>query len=122
MGFNKLLINSIKLLMVNSVLTTLLTFYMCIDLQKKKNFLHAHMDLACTCSTTLDKSKMHSLWDTGVVNKQRGCVVAWKVASRLKNKGQLKIIDIKVQNTPLLLKFLVHYFSDKKNDYWKSNL
>jgi hypothetical protein len=49
--------------------------------------------------------------------RKGGCLVAWDSATRPKDQGGLGIIDLRAQNTALLLKFL-HKFYNKKDLSW----
>lgn len=64
MGINKLLNYSARLLMVNSVLTALPTFYMCT--------LH----ISAAIIEQIDKYRKHELWDNGDINRNGTCLVA----------------------------------------------
>jgi hypothetical protein len=65
----------------------------------------------------MDKYRKHCLWNRGDINKKRGCLVAWKNATRTKNQGGLDILDLRAHNITLLLKH-PHKFYNKKDIPW----
>lgn len=77
MGINKMLSYDGRLLMVNSVLSSLPTFYMCT--------LH----LPASVIEQIDKYRKHELWDNGDINRNGSCLVSWKKACRPKDQGGL---------------------------------
>lgn len=105
MGINKLLSYDGRLLMVNSVLSSLPTFYMCT------------LQLPASIIDQIDKYKKHELWDNGDINRKGSCLVAWKKACRPKNQEGLGIINLRAQNNALLLKFL-HKFYNQEDLPW----
>jgi hypothetical protein len=105
LGLNRLLSYQGRLILVNSILTALPSFYMC-SLKMPINIL----DQA-------DKYRKRSFWNRGDVNRKGGCLVAWKKATRPKNQGGLGVIDLRAQNKALLLKFL-HKFYNKADIPW----
>lgn len=106
MGLNKLLSYSGRLLMVNSVLSSLPTFYMCT------------LKLPASIIDQIDKYRKHELWDNGYINRKGTCLVVWKKACRPKDQGGLGIINLmRAQNNALLLKFL-HKFYNHEDLPW----
>lgn len=105
MGLNKLLHYSGRLILVNSVLSALPTFYMCT------------LPVPVSIIEQIDKYRMHYLWDNGDIDKRGGCLVAWKEVTRPKDQGGLGIIDLRAHNTALLLKYL-HKFYNKQDLPW----
>jgi hypothetical protein len=79
MGLNKLLNYQGWLILVNSTLSALLTFYLCA------------FKVLISILDQVDKYRKHCLWDKGDVNRKSGCLVAWKKATRPKNQGGLGI-------------------------------
>lgn len=75
MGINKLLNYSGRLLMVNSVLTALPTFYICT--------LH----IPASIIEQIDNYRKHELWDNGDINRKGTCLVAGKRLVDQRNKG-----------------------------------
>jgi hypothetical protein len=105
MGMSKMLSYQGRLILVNSVLSALPTFYMCA------------LKIPINLFEQVDKYRKHSLRSRGDVNRRGGYLVAWKKATRPKKQGELGIIDLRAQNTSLLLKFL-HKFYNKEIVPW----
>lgn len=82
MGINRLLSYARRLIMVNSVLYALPTFYLCTF-----RFHKGVVD-------QVDKYMKYQLWSNGDMNERGGCLVAWEVACRPKDQGGLGIIDL----------------------------
>lgn len=99
MGLNKLLSYAGRLILVNSVLSSLPTFYLCT------------LKLPVGVIQQIDCYRKHYLWDKGDINRKGGCLVAWKDARRSKEQGELGIIDLKTQNTSLLTKSLHKFYN-----------
>jgi hypothetical protein len=99
MGIISLLSYAGRLIMVNSVLSALPTFYLG-TLKIPVNVLHH-----------IDKYRKHCLWDRGDINRKGGCIVAWKKACLPKAQGGLGIINLRIQNTALLLKHLHKFYN-----------
>lgn len=60
----------------------------------------------------VDKYRKHFLWDQGDLNRKGGgCLVAWKLRAKSKEQGGLGIIDLKVQNSALLMKSLHKFYN-----------
>lgn len=87
--------------MVNSVISTLPTFYMCT------------MYIPATIMEQIDKYRMDLIWDGGDINRKGTCLVAWKKACRPKDQVGLGIINVRVHNKALLLKFLDKFYNHK---------
>lgn len=89
-----------KLQLVNSVLSSLAVYAMCSIRLPPKIIEH------------LDKLRRYCLW-----RKKQGeevkcnSLAAWNMVCKLKDKGGLGIIDIKLQNTALLLKQLHKFYN-----------
>jgi hypothetical protein len=99
MGISSLLSYAGRLIMVNSVLSALPTFYLG-TLKIPVNVLHQ-----------IDKYCKHCLWDRGDINRKGGCLVPWKKACLPKAQGGLRIINLRIQNTALLLKHLHKFYN-----------
>ena len=54
----------------------------------------------------------HALWSGTEIHKAVCCLVVWDTACRPKEEGGLGIINLQIENTTLLLKFL-----DKVNNH-----
>jgi hypothetical protein len=88
-----------KLQMVNSVLSSLPTYYMC------------SIKISIAILNQIDKYKRHCLWLGGDVNGKKPPLAAWKLFCRLKSKGGLGVIKLRLQNEVLLMKNLHNFFS-----------
>jgi hypothetical protein len=67
MGLNKLLSYQGRLILVNSILSALATFYMCT------------FKMPMSILEQVDKYRKHYFWNRCDVNKKGGCLVAWKM-------------------------------------------
>ena len=83
-----------RLTLVNSVMIALPTFYMCT------------LQLPPQIIKQIDSYRKKILWSGGEINRKGNCLAAWETASRTKKEGGLGIIDLRTQNTALLLKYL----------------
>jgi hypothetical protein len=99
MGLNTFLSYAGRLILVNLVLSSLPTFYLCT------------LKIPISVIEQIDKYKKHFLWDKGDINQRGGCLVSWKKACLSKDQGGLGIIDLRTQNTALLLKFLDKFYN-----------
>lgn len=88
-----------RLVLVNSVFTALPTFYMCSLL------------IPPTVIDQIDKYRKHRLWSGGDINRKGTCLAAWEYACKSKEDGGLGIIDLKSQNSALLLKHLDKFYN-----------
>jgi hypothetical protein len=77
------------LIMVNSVLSSLPTFYMCSIKVSPENLKQ------------LDKYRRHCLWRGGDINDKKPPLAAWNLVTKPKMKGCLGIIKLSVQNDAL---------------------
>ena len=95
-----------KLTLLNSLITSMMIYPMCTLKFPPKLIEH------------LDKIRRHCLWrkktDQG---EKANSLAAWNLVCRPKKNGGLGILDIKTQNTALLLKFL-HSFYNKHGIPW----
>jgi hypothetical protein len=107
MGISRLLSYAGRLILVNSVYSAVPTFYLCI------------LKLPSEILSQIDKYRKHVLWHGGDLTKKGGYLVSWKQACRSKEDGGLGIINLRTQNTALLLKFL-HKFYNKLDLPWVS--
>lgn len=85
--------------MVNSVFSALPTYYMC------------SLVIPPTVIQQIDRFRKHCLQSKGDINRKGTCLAAWEPACRAKDVGGLGIIDIKNQNSTLLLKFLDKFYN-----------
>jgi hypothetical protein len=88
-----------KLRLVNSVLSSLPTFYLS-TLQVYQWVLNE-----------FDKYKRHCLWRKKDIEAKSSPLAAWDVVCRPKDQGGLGIINLKVQNKCLLMKHLHKFFN-----------
>jgi hypothetical protein len=65
----------------------------------------------------IDKYRKHDVLDRGDINRKGECLVAWKKACLLKDQGGLGIINLRLQNSALLLKHL-HKFYNHEDLPW----
>jgi hypothetical protein len=91
--------------LVNLVLYALTTFYLC------------SFKLPVAVIEQIDKYRKHFLWDRGDVNRKGGCLVAKKKTRMSKDQGGLDVIDLRMRNSALLLKYL-HKFYNKSELPW----
>jgi hypothetical protein len=83
-----------KLQMVNSVISSLPTYFMCL------------IKLPVDIINQIEKYRRHCLWAGGDVNARKPPLAAWKLVTRPKMKGGLGIIRLRLQNDALLMKNL----------------
>jgi hypothetical protein len=94
-----------KLELVNSVLSSLPSFYM------------STISLYQGIIDQLDKYKRHCLRKKSEISQNCPTIAAWSLICKPKDKGGLGVIDLKMQNECLLLKFL-DKFLNKKDVPW----
>lgn len=80
-------------------MTALPTFYMCT------------LQLPPQIIKQIDGYRKKCLWSGGDINRKGNCLVAWEDACRPKPEGGLGIIDLKTQNSALLLKFMDKFYN-----------
>jgi hypothetical protein len=97
-GVGKFLSYHGRLILINSVFTALPIFYMCC------------LKIPPQVIKQIDVFRKHCLWSKGYINRRGSCLVAWETACKPKDEGGLGIIDIKNQNSALLLKFLDKFY------------
>jgi hypothetical protein len=90
-----------KLQMVNSVLSSLATFYMC------------SIKVPLTILKQVDKYRCHCLWRGGDINGRKSPLAAWKMITKPKLKGGFGVINLRVQNEVLLMKNLHKFFQQE---------
>lgn len=94
-----------RLQLVNSVLSSLPTYYMC------------SLKLPVTVIEIIDKYRKNCLW-RGKDFKNKGYnLAAWELVMRPKSKGGLGVINLSLQNDALLLKQLDKFYR-KENVQW----
>jgi hypothetical protein len=97
--------DSLKLLMANSVLSSLATFYMC------------SIKVPVTILNQLDKYRRHCLWRGGDLNAKRPPLAAWKMVTKSKANVGLGVLNLRLQKEVLLMKNL-HKFLNKEDLSW----
>ncbi|CAO2201894.1 unnamed protein product [Urochloa humidicola] len=90
-----------RLQLVNSVLSSLPTYMMCI------------LKIPIAVLEFIDRARKHCLWRGSDINAKGKALVAWTKTTRPKNKGGLGIIDLRSQNEALLLKHLDKFYNKK---------
>jgi hypothetical protein len=88
-----------KLQMVNSVFTSLPTFFMCT------------FQLHATVREQVDKYRKHCLWRGSDDNSRINAKAAWTMVARPKLEGGLGVLDLQTHNEALLLKNLGKFFN-----------
>lgn len=94
-----------KLQMVNSVFSSLPTFYMCT------------FQLHSTIREQVDKYRKHCLWRGADNNNRINAKTAWSMVAMPKSNGGLGVLDLQCQNDALMLKNL-HKFFNKADIPW----
>jgi hypothetical protein len=89
-----------RLIMVNSVLSALPTFYMC------------SLKIPPQVVKQIDIYRKHCLWSKGDITRKGTCLIAWATACKPKHQGGLRIIDIETQNDALLIKHLDRFYNN----------
>jgi hypothetical protein len=87
-----------KLIFVNSVLSSLPTFYMCM------------LKLNKTVVKVVNRARQHCLWDKQDRDHQNS-LAAWELVCKPKEKGGLGVINLEIQNDALLMKHLFKFFN-----------
>jgi hypothetical protein len=91
--------------MVNSVLSSLATYYMC------------SVKVPITILKQIDKYMRHCIWKGSDINGRKTPLATWKMVNTPKLKGGLRVINLRVQNEALLMKNL-HKFFNKHDLPW----
>jgi hypothetical protein len=88
-----------KLQLVDSVLSSLPTFYMC------------SVKVPIEILNQVDKYRCHYLWRGSDMHDKRPPLAAWKLVTKPKDKGGLGVIRLRLQNDALLMKNIHNFFS-----------
>jgi hypothetical protein len=88
-----------KLQMVNFALSSLSIFYMC------------SIKIPIDIINQIDKYRRHCLWLGDDINAKKPPKAAWKLVTKLKSKGGLGIIRLRLQNEVILMKKLHKFFN-----------
>lgn len=99
MGISRMLTYAGRLILVNSIYSSMPTFYMCT------------LKLPIEILDQIERYSKYCLWNGGDLSKKGGCLVAWTQACRSKEEGGLGIINLRTNNTALLLKYLYKFYS-----------
>ena len=94
-----------RLQLVNSVISSLPTYYMC------------SLKLPVTVIDIIDKHRKNCLWRGSDFRKKGYNLAAWDLVRRPKSKGGLGVINLSLQNDALLLKQLDKFYT-KENIQW----
>lgn len=94
--------NGDRLTLVNSVFSSLPTYYMC-TLQLPKSVIE-----------NIDRARRHCLWRGGDINSNKKSLVAWDKVCKPKVKWGLGVINLSIQNQALLLKFLDKFYNRRQ--------
>ena len=90
-----------RLQLVNSVLSSLPMYAMC------------SLQVPAAVLEYIDRARRHCLWRGSDTNAKMKPLVAWKKCCKPKKKGGLGIINLKSQNSALLLKHLDKFYNQK---------
>jgi hypothetical protein len=104
---SSLLSYSGRLEMVQSVITSTVTYAMC-TLKLPKGVIN-----------NIDRARKQCLWRGPDRNKKGGNLAAWPMVTKPKLKGGLNVINLNVQNDALLIKHLDKFYN-KKDVPWVS--
>jgi hypothetical protein len=89
------------------------------------NLVLSSMATFCMCSINvpreifnqIDKYRRYYLWRGGDINAKKSSLVVWKMVTKPKLKGGLRVINLRRHNEALLLKKL-HKFFNKEDLLW----
>jgi hypothetical protein len=101
-AMSNLLSHAGRLQLVNLVTSSLPTYVMCT------------LQLPVLVLDYIDRARRHCLWRSSDSNAKMKPLVAWKKCSKPKRKGGLGIINLRSQNTALLLKHLDKFYNKKE--------
>jgi hypothetical protein len=104
---SSLLSYSGRLQLVNSVITPSVLYPMC-SLKLHKGVIDQ-----------VDRARKQCLWRGNDLQNKGGNLAAWPLVSLPKNKGGLGVINLRIQNNALLLKFLDKFYN-KRDIPWVS--
>lgn len=85
--------------MLNSAITPITTYAMCI------------VNLPKGVIDNVDRARKQCLWRGSDTEKKGGNLVAWSVVQKPKDKGGLGVINLRLQNDALLLKQLDKFYN-----------
>jgi hypothetical protein len=90
-----------NLQLVNSVISSLPTFFMC------------SVQVLVAVHEYVDRDRRHCTWRNSETNAKSKPMVAWNKYTRPKRKGGLGIVNLRNQNMALLLKFLDKFYNKR---------
>ena len=90
-----------RLELVNSILSSLPTYDMCT------------LQVPVAVLEYIDRARRHCLWRGSESNAKMKPLVAWKKCCKPKKKGGLGIINLRSQNSALLMKHLDKFYNQK---------
>jgi hypothetical protein len=94
-----------RLQLVNSVISSLPTYYMC------------SLNVPLTVIEIIDKHRENCLWRGKDFNRKGYNLAAWDLVRKPKDNGGLGVINLSIQNDALLLKELDKFYR-KENIQW----
>lgn len=80
-------------------MNSLPTFYMCT------------IQLPPQIIKQIDAYRKKCLWSGGEIHRKGKCLVVWEAACKTKSEGGLSIIELRTQNTALLLKYMDKFYN-----------
>jgi hypothetical protein len=98
---SSMLTQACKLQLVNSVLSSLPTYNMCFVV------------VPVAILESFDRAGRHCMWQNSDCNAKSKPLVAWEKCTRPKRRGDLGIINLRCQNTTLLLKHLDKFYNKR---------
>jgi hypothetical protein len=107
-SISSMLTQASKLQLVNSVISSLSTFFMC------------SVQVLVAVHEYVDRARRHCMWRNSETNAKSKPMVAWNKCTRPKRKGGLGIINLRNQNMALLLKFYNKRDTPWVNLIWNS--
>jgi hypothetical protein len=91
-----------KLEMVNSVLSFSVTFYKC------------SIKVPISILEQLDKYRWHCLWRGGDTTSKKPPLTSWKMVTKPKLKGGMRVLNLRLENEALLLKNMHKFYNWEK--------
>lgn len=88
-----------RLTYINSVIASMLVFSMCT--------IKVHI----TILDHVNKSSRNFLWHGNDINKKGNYLASWKMICRPKDQGGLGVLNLRVQNSALLIKHLFKFYN-----------
>lgn len=92
-----------RLELTNAVFTSLSMFYLCTFKMHK------------TVIKQVDKYRKHCLWRGGDINNKSPPKAAWEMICLPKSEGGLGVLNLRIQNEALLLKYFDKFYNRKNH-------